>query len=176
MKCFAPLQSSQIRNSVIMGWRNFYTTHRDTANPEGYQHRLPYINDSSKSPWQHVGVRRHCTGACGGPSIMRTIVDSVLHSTGVQVHIPITVHRPYRCDHLPTLGVIITDYRYTLRPATFSQLPTGVTRVQDIGCVLQMEVVREKWSLSLYAVEVEFQWNKKIVAWLHCGKLGLSSS
>ena len=42
MKCFAPLQSSQIRNSVIMGWRNFYTTHRDTANPEGYQHRLPY--------------------------------------------------------------------------------------------------------------------------------------
>ena len=81
MKCFAPLQSSQIRNSVIMGWRNFYTTHRDTANPEGYQHRLPYIHDSSKSPWQHVGVRRHCTGASGGPSIMRTIVDSVLHST-----------------------------------------------------------------------------------------------
>ena len=73
-------------------------------------------------------------------------MDSVLHSTGVQVHQPITVHRPYRCDHLPTLGVIITDYRYTLRPAqsTFSQLPTGVSQVQDIASVLQIEVVREK--------------------------------
>ena len=71
-------------------------------------------------------------------------MDSVLHSTGVQVHQPIAVHRPYRCDHLPTLGVIITDYRYTLRPATFSQLPTGVSHVQDIDCVLHMEVVRER--------------------------------
>ena len=91
-----------------------------------------------------MGGGRHCTGACGGLSIIRTMVDSVLHSTGGHVHQ--TYHRPYRCDHLPTLGVIITDYRYTLRPAqsTFSQLPTGVTRVQDIGCVLHMEVMREK--------------------------------
>ena len=94
---------------------------------------------------------------------MRTIVDSVLHSTGVQVHIPITVHRRYRCDHLPTLGVIITDYRYTLRPATFRQLPAGVT--QDIGCVLHMEVVRER-SKAYGFMQLRLSFNETKKLWL----------
>ena len=161
-----------------MGWRNFYTTHKDTANTEGYQHRLPY---------RHKWFFQESLATCGSKEALVPVVAYLSWGQWWTVYCT----PPHRCPGPPNLSPALAlwpsshirshYHRLSLHiaPSPVNLQPAAYWCVLGPGYCLCIAHGSGEWEIIDYRfmqLRLSFDKTKKIVAWLNCGKLGLSSS
>ena len=161
-----------------MGWRNFYTTHRDTANPEGYQHRLPYRHKWFFQESLATCGRREALHWClwwpiyhednGGQCIALHLCPGPPNLSPALALWPSSHIR----SHYHRLSLHIAPSPVNLQPAAYWCVPGPGYCL----CIANGSGEREVKLMALCSWGWVSIKQKKIVAWLDCGKLGLSSS